>query len=361
MFARLSTESKHLLLAGLVGYALCVWQAFCTFPSWPAPERRTGPDLLDLAGPGLHPAMARQLTRDMLRAAPLASGEILASINFSSIRQPIDFDAVSPDDPDALPRLAELNLRGKSRAVFKPTPTYTMACFMAGAEPGSRPRQAAPPGALAAMFESGGDGAAAVGFTPTAGTSYGTFQIASGTATYSNFIRFLKRSAPDLADRLAGHGPADTGSSEGGVPREWRRIASEHPRRFEKLQYEFILGTHYRPAVAAIYRQTGVDVSALSPASREVLWSTAVQHGAGGAADIYEEAIASLKDRVIKERRLAVFERALIEEVYRLRLTCWRKGAPVGRAAMSRRYGREMAQAISILERHYAVAAAPRS
>lgn len=353
MIARLDPERKRLLLAGTVGYALCIWQAFCLNQPWPDLSPPPRPHLLDIAGPAVSPAAARRMTLDMLQCTPLSPGEVRASINMSTLRQSVDPEAVSPDGPDAWARLAEVNLWGKSRAVFRPTPTYTMACVVNEGGFGPRPANIAPPGHLAARFESGPDGAASVGHTPSAGTSYGTFQIAAGTPTYANFIRFLKRSAPDLASRLSAHGPADTGSTRGAVPEEWRRIATEQPRRFERLQYEFILNSHYRPAVAGIHRQTGVDVSALSPASREVLWSTAVQHGVGGATEIYGAAIGAILPRVVEERRMSLFEKALIEEVYRLRLQSWGHGPLVGRGVMASRYGREKAQALTILDRHY--------
>ena len=353
MIARHNPESKRLLLAGCVGYLLCVWQAFCVSPPWPALVESPRPDLLDRSGPGVNPVLARKLTREMLQGPALCVGELRVSIDWQSVRQPVDMDALSLDDPDAWARMAETSLRSKSRAVLKATPTYTMASIIASLYPGSRPAQTAPPGFLAARFESGEDGGAAIGHTPMAGTSYGTFQIASGTPTYDNFIRYLKERAPDLSARLQGHGPANTGSSCGAVPEEWRRIAGEFPKRFDRLQYEFILTSHYRPAVSEILAQTGVDVSALSPASREVLWSTAVQHGVGGAVDIFVEAIEAIKPRVVEEPRVHFLEKALIEEVYRLRLKSFGHVPYLARGAMLSRYGREMSQALGLLDRHY--------
>jgi hypothetical protein len=350
--ARLSPESKRLLLSACLAYFLCLWQALCVYPPWPqlgAPQR---PDLLDLAGPALNPAVARKLTWDLFGSA-LAPGEVRAPIDRQSVRRPIDPDGVSPDDPDSWARLAEAALWSKSEAVFKPTPTYTMASLVPAAKPGAKPTHMAPPGMLAARFESGDDGAASVGHTPRAGTSYGTFQIASGTPTYSNFMRYLKERAPDLHGRLAGRGPANTGSTDGSVPQEWRRIAGEQTKRFERLQYEFILATHYRPAVAEIFAQTGVDVSALSPASREVLWSAAVQHGPGGATDIFTAAIRAVLPRIVEERHMVVFEKALIEEVYKERLRCYGHGPYLAKGAMLSRYDREKSQALGLLDRHY--------
>lgn len=351
--ARPGPEGKRLLLAGLLGYALCVWQAFCVAPPWPDLRQPQRPDLLDMAGPGANPALARRLMREQFSALALAPGEVRATIQWDCVRLPVDTAALHPEDPDAWGRVAAMSLWGKSRAVQRPTPTYTLSCVIPPPRAASRAAIAAPPGVLAARFESGPGGAATVGHTPTAGTSYGTFQIASGTPTYANFLRYLKERAPDLHARLSGRGPANTGGTVGPVPDEWRRIAVEHSARFARLQYDFILNTHYRPAAAVILDQTGVDFAALSPAAREVLLSTAVQHGAGGAIGIFTAAIESIKPRIVEERRLVHFEKALIEEVYRLRLRAWADAPPSGRGAMVNRYGREKSHALSLLDRHY--------
>jgi len=353
ILACLDPQSKRLLLGGGLGYALCLWVIFCMGPRWPELAPPPRPDSLDMAGPMLNPVVARRLVQELFQDDRPGPGEIRVRIERNSVRQTIDFAALHPEDPAAWPRLAVLALWGKSNAVRKGTPTYTMACLMPMPGPGARLLHAAPPGQLAARFESGADGAASVGHTPKAGTSYGTFQIASGTPTYSNFLRYLKDRAPDLHNRLSGHGPANTGSTSGSVPEEWRRIAEENPRRFEALQYDFILNSHYRPAVREIFTLTGVDVSALSPATREVLWSSAVQHGVGGAAAIFACAIDSVKPRIVEERRVNLFEAALIEEVYRQRLMLKGHSPLLGRDAMLNRYIREKSQALGLLDRHY--------
>ncbi|WP_243438343.1 hypothetical protein [Fundidesulfovibrio soli] len=349
----LDPQSKRLLLGGALGYALCLWVVLCMGPRWPELTPPPRPDTLDMAGPMLNPVVARRLVQDMLQDDRPVPGEVRVRIVHNAVRRSIDFSALHPDDPAAWPRRAALTLWGKSNAVRRGTPTYTMACLMPMPGPGSRLSHQAPPGVLAARFESGDDGAASVGHTPKAGTSYGTFQIASGTPTYANFLRYLKERAPDLHARLQSQGPANTGSTSGPVAEEWRRIAEENRRRFESLQYEFILTSHYRPAVKEIFTQTGVDVSALSPATREVLWSAAVQHGVGGAAAIFACAINAVKPRIVEERKVNLFEAALIEEVYRQRLALKGHSPLLAKDAMLNRYIREKSQALGLLDRHY--------
>lgn len=350
--ARLGFKRKQLLGAVLTACALCTWQFFCVRP--PLPDL-AWPEVwfVDQAAPGVNPAVARRLTRDMLEARTLAPGEVRGVINAHKVVAPIDPDAVCPEGPGAWPRMAGLALWGKSRAVQRPSPTYTMACFIPQPVPGVRPLLSAPAGSLSARFESGADGPASVGHTPSAGTSYGTFQIASGTPTYGNFLRYLHERAPDIHHKLVSGGQANTGSTEGSVPDQWRRVAAEDSRRFERLQYEFIVATHYRPALSYIYARSGLDVSTLSPAMKEVLMSSAVQHGPGGATEIFVASVAAIKDQVVEEKQMAHFERALIEEIYSRRLRAFGGVPMIWREAMANRFFREKSQALSLLERHY--------
>ncbi|MGE4293420.1 MAG: hypothetical protein AB7E32_14570 [Desulfovibrio sp.] len=201
-------------------------------------------------------------------------------------------------------------------------------------------------GALSAMFESGDKGIEAVGFDRVGGTSYGKFQIASRTGTMSSFLKFLDERAPEFSKRLRAAGPANTGGRRGGMPREWRKIASEEPERFELLQRQFIRQDHYQPAREKIMAQTGVDVDSLPLAAREVLWSTAVQHGATGAAEIFGQAIAGLH---VKPEN-SEFVHKLIDEVYDSRKTQFGSSSRSVRASVQSRMDHEKRMALAMLD-----------
>ncbi len=166
-------------------------------------------------------------------------------------------------------------------------------------------------GALAARFESGSEGIAAIGYDRSGGTSYGKYQIASRPGTMKMFLAFLDREAPDLGVRLKAAGPANTGSRQGEMPRVWKEIAAAEPERFEDLQERFIRRTHYQPALSAV-RRLGYKTENFSSAMQEVLWSTAVQHGPAGAARIFSQAAEKLGKQTGQEHEL-------IREVYALR------------------------------------------
>lgn len=168
-------------------------------------------------------------------------------------------------------------------------------------------------GSLSARFESGKAGISAIGYDSKGGTSYGKYQIASRVGTMDAFLSFLDNEAPDISRRLRDAGPANTGSRQGAMPDTWRDIASEQPERFGKLQESFIRESHYDPAVAGITERTRLNLDELSPIMREVIWSTAVQHGARGAVRIFEQADATSSGSG------RTYERNLISRVYDIR------------------------------------------
>lgn len=199
-------------------------------------------------------------------------------------------------------------------------------------------------GQLSARFESGGDGVAAVGYDRNGGTSYGKYQIASRVGSMKNFLEFLDGAAPELSQRLRKGGPANTGSRRGGMPDAWRAIAREQPERFEALQEAFIRESHYKPAVEAIVGRTGLEADKLSPAMREVIWSTAVQHGPAGAARIFNRA-----DTMSGKPTDPAYERKLISHVYALRAGQFGSSSSDVQAAVSNRFKQEKMLALNML------------
>ncbi|MDR0827419.1 MAG: hypothetical protein LBN33_06035 [Desulfovibrio sp.] len=209
------------------------------------------------------------------------------------------------------------------------------------------------PGALAAKFESGDEGIAAIGYDGKGGTSYGKFQIASRPGTMRNFISYLQNKAPDMARRLSAAGPADTGGKSGRMPTEWRKIAAEDPARFDELQSDFIRTTHVEPAKDAITEATGVNFEQLPTALREVLFSTAVQHGPAGATRIINRAMESVnRDKLMtaKNETSAQNEgRRLITQIYNLRAGQFSSSTSRVQSAVRNRLRQEMQEAIQML------------
>lgn len=199
-------------------------------------------------------------------------------------------------------------------------------------------------GALSAQFESADAGAGAIGYDRNGGTSYGIFQISSRQGTMKLFLDFLDKHAPQWAARLKSAGPSDTGSTQGGMPMEWSRIAREDPVSFEKLQEDFIRESHYDAALDEIQQKTGLDVSKQSGVLQQVVWSTAVQHGPHGAANVLQEAVQR-----INSSGKEVTEKQLIENVYAVRAKKFGLSNPQVRAAVQARFSHEKGMALAML------------
>ena len=199
-------------------------------------------------------------------------------------------------------------------------------------------------GKLAAQFESGSDGIAAIGYDRNGGTSYGKYQIASRPGTMTQFIEFLQDEAPDMAKRLAAAGPANTGSRTGTMPEAWRELASQQPERFEKLQEKFIHESHYLPARSTL-AQYGYQTEKLSPAMQEVLFSTAVQHGPAGASRIFARAAERIGLSADTQQRQ---EQQLIQEIYTLRADQFGSSTPQVQMAVRRRMAQEQQLAMTM-------------
>ena len=208
------------------------------------------------------------------------------------------------------------------------------------------PRSSGSVGSLAARFESGQDGVGAIGYDEKGGTSYGIYQIASRVGTMRQFLDYLDGRDPKLAARLRAAGPADTGGRGGEMPAVWKQIASENPERFAKLQHEFIEETHYTPALQEIYQRTGLNVEKQGRAMKEVLWSTAVQHGPRGAANIFCNAVDQPTESAGGMR-----PEHMIESIYSARANQFGGSSSGIRAAVQGRFRQEKSMALAMLGR----------
>lgn len=210
-------------------------------------------------------------------------------------------------------------------------------------------------GNLAAKFESGDEGIAAIGYDRKGGTSYGKYQISSRAGTMKNFIAYLQEKAPDLAQRLASAGPANTGGRNGKMPAVWRQIAAEDSQRFENLQSDFIRTSHFEPALSSIAESTGVGFNSMPKALQEVLFSTAVQHGPAGAVRIVNRALNAVGSNKLQKIQESKTEQALqagrqlIQQIYALRAGQFSSSTARVQAAVRNRLRNEMHEALQML------------
>jgi hypothetical protein len=134
------------------------------------------------------------------------------------------------------------------------------------------------------------------------------------------------------------------------MPDVFREIAAEDPTRFAGLQHEYVRKTHYEPTARAIRTLAGLDPEHLPHAVKEVIWSTAVQHGPSAAAQIFGEAAGM-------EQPEGAAEEGLIRAVYQERAKHFALASESVRDSVQRRLAAEQEHALSLLRG----AAEPRS
>ncbi|MEN3330059.1 MAG: hypothetical protein V7638_4866 [Acidobacteriota bacterium] len=200
-------------------------------------------------------------------------------------------------------------------------------------------------GALSAKYETGGRGPGTVstGAGDRGGVSYGSYQMASklGVAT-----RFVKQPGfPWLADfqNLVAGAAAFTAC--------WKRIAKDETDAFQKAQHDFIKKTHYDLLVAKIISDDDFDVNSRCHALKDVVWSTAVQHG--GASTIVHKALA----RVKCDKTDPSFDEQLIRAIYAERgrtkadgsLVYFSRNSPSVQKGVANRFKNELNDALAML------------
>lgn len=181
-------------------------------------------------------------------------------------------------------------------------------------------------GQLSAKFESGSKGSEAIGWDTRGGTSYGKYQIASKTGTMDEFLNYAKKENPEVYERLIAAGPSD-GGKNGNFANEWKKLASEG--KIQDLEHGFIKKTHFDASLKKLTPDLQEKISK-NKSLQDVLWSTSVQHGAGGAASIFN-----------KSYNEGLSDEDLISNIYSKRSDKLSKLAPNERASVINRYREE--------------------
>ncbi len=160
-----------------------------------------------------------------------------------------------------------------------------------------------PLGTLSEKYESGGRGPATVstGEGDPGGVSYGTYQLASKVGRADEFVKKY------YADEFKG---LKGGTDE--FTKKWKELAAKDAAGLKKNEHQFIKDTHYDPQAAKLAKDLKLDLTKRSAAFRDVVWSTAVQHGPN--TDVIVVAVKSL---LTEGKKLEdVTDEAIIKAVY---------------------------------------------
>ena len=152
--------------------------------------------------------------------------------------------------------------------------------------PGAAPGMGDGLGKMSEKYETGGRGSGTVGWDKVGGTSYGKYQIASKVGAMKDFLKFAEQSGRgDVAKKLRDAGAeSDTGGTSGKSVDVWKQMAAGG--ELGDLEHQFIKKRSFDPAMAGVKDPKLKKMIEGNKGLQEMMWSTAVQHGGGGAAGI---------------------------------------------------------------------------
>lgn len=141
-----------------------------------------------------------------------------------------------------------------------------------------------------AQYESGNEGVNKIGYDRMGGTSYGKWQLSSRQGSYEAWLKLLESKGgkhAEIAAQLRAAGPTNTGSRQGAHVEVYKKLAAENAQLFEDTQRESLLKDNYNVAMKGIKSESLRKMIEGDKSLQEMMFSTSVQHGGGGARKIF--------------------------------------------------------------------------
>lgn len=199
-------------------------------------------------------------------------------------------------------------------------------------------------GDLSAQYESNGDpGAISSGWGDAGGKSYGCYQLSSNAGSLHSFIQYLK----DIRHTY-GQGLGNLAPCSPDFDHLWREIAEVDGNTFKHLQHDYIKSAYYTPAIAALKKRY-FNIEKHHEVMRDVVWSRAVQYGAGNIVEMFEAAARGLGYENLSYVDDAYFDANMIRSIYLdvCRSEEWTNGSPALREGLYMRFENECAEALA--------------
>lgn len=142
-------------------------------------------------------------------------------------------------------------------------------------------------GALSGQYESNGDpGSVSSGIGDNGGVSYGVWQLSSKVGSLSSFMLWLSSENLTFFNTLDGARKLDGGAYGTNFNTNWKTLGKDYYHEFYELQHKYIKSKYYDVLLKYLMSTGNYESRLRSFAVRNVLWSTAVQHGSSGASNI---------------------------------------------------------------------------
>lgn len=169
---------------------------------------------------------------------------------------------------------------------------------------------------LVLKYEAGGDPAAvSSGSGDLGGRSYGTYQFSSSAGIVDDFVSWLcnypEAAYANYGCVLANALPVNSAK----FISEWRMLGTVDAAGFQRLQDEYA-GDKYYNAAYYVLKKHNYDMEKHTEAMKAVLFSRAIQYGAGNMYELYNEAAQCLGYPNLSYVDDRCFDRHMIESIY---------------------------------------------
>ena len=199
-------------------------------------------------------------------------------------------------------------------------------------------------GTLSSQYESRGD-SGAHGYDKVGGHSYGKYQFASNTGAMGGFLDYLKtEDTGSYKQLMEAGGEQGARRGTGAFRSAWKRVSQS--TMFQNAEKGYIKTNYYQKIADNLRKKSKFDPDTRSIALKNVLWSTAVQHGPD----------TSVPHRVIGKTGLDAMDPEIIDGIYKERATRFRSSTPSTRKAVLNRFEREREQALAMWSQEQAQA-----
>lgn len=164
-------------------------------------------------------------------------------------------------------------------------------------------------GYISAREESNGN-PGAVGLNPNdkGGASFGVWQLSSKMGTVDDFLNFIKDKNREIYLQLSESKKQDNNSYGENFISSWKEIAKNKHDLFYELQRLFIKRNYYDSFIK-LAKKNNLNINYLLDynSTSNMIWSTCVQHGSGGAIKIMKKitpitTMEHLIERIYEER-----------------------------------------------------------
>ncbi len=146
-------------------------------------------------------------------------------------------------------------------------------------------------GYISAREESNGNpGIVAQNPNDKGGASFGVWQLSSKMGSVDEFLKFISNKDEVIFKKLTEAKDKDNGNFSDNFIAEWKNVANQFYDKFYELQRLFIKQNYY-DALIKIAKKNNMNLDSFLnySSTSNMMWSTAVQHGAGGAVNILKK------------------------------------------------------------------------